>query len=364
MPESDLVIVDDIAENLSILSTILEKEGYRVRPAISGALALQAIEIQLPDLILLDIRMPGMDGFEVCKRLKANEQTKNIPVIFVSALNEIEDKVKAFSVGGVDYITKPFQSDEVSIRIQTHIILAEQRKHIENLNRVQSQMIDLVTHNIRTPLATILLNSEMIQRAKPENIDRYAKKINRAGEHINTLVSDFFNLNRLDSGETLKIQAIDITEFIMGIIERFVASAQHSQIELQSELPEDPIIFHSDFHYLEEALNNLVSNAIKYTSAGGTVIVRAFQREAEIIIELQDNGSGINPESLSDIFDRFYRLPAHRKAGIPGTGLGLSITRSIIERLGGEIIVESQLGEGSIFQVLLPHVSPNTQSLQ
>jgi two-component system, sensor histidine kinase and response regulator len=226
MLNGDLVIVDDVSENLSVLSSLLIKEGYRVRSAISGALALQTIELQIPDLILLDIRMPNMNGFEVCERLKANEKTRNIPVIFLSALNEVEDKVKAFSMGGVDYITKPFQADEVHARIQTHLMLAQQRSDIENLHLIQSQMIDLVTHNLKTPLSTILLYADMIKRASPEKVVNYANKINQTVEQMDSLVSDFFDLNRLDSTTTFAIQEINMAEFIKNVVEQYVFLAQ------------------------------------------------------------------------------------------------------------------------------------------
>jgi signal transduction histidine kinase len=130
--------------------------------------------------------------------------------------------------------------------------------------------------------------------------------------------------------------------------------AQKEDIELQIQLPDMPLIFHSDPRYLTEAISNLVANGIKYTPVGGTVLITAVQKDKKIIIELKDTGAGINEQHLPRIFDRFYRLPEHRESGIPGTGLGLSITQSIIHQLGGEITVESQLGEGTSFQILLP----------
>jgi PleD family two-component response regulator len=140
--ESNILIVDDTPENLTVLRRMLAENGYRVRPALSGETALTSIQNDLPDLILLDIMMPGMGGYEVCKRLKSNEQTRSIPVIFISALNELDDKVKAFSLGGADYITKPFQVEEVLARVKTHVTLRNLHKNLEVKNNQLQKALD------------------------------------------------------------------------------------------------------------------------------------------------------------------------------------------------------------------------------
>ena len=154
-PNADILIVDDTPANLNVLSAILGKRGYRVRPAINGALALKAAQKVAPDLILLDVQMPGMDGYEVCRQLKADPQTRDIPVVFISALDDVLDKVEAFEVGGADYITKPFQIEEVLARVENQLVLHQQREAISGLSARNQQLLALATRELRPRLDQI-----------------------------------------------------------------------------------------------------------------------------------------------------------------------------------------------------------------
>lgn len=353
----EILIVDDTPANLSVLSMMLSKAGYKVRPAISGEIALRAVEADLPDLILLDIRMPEMDGFEVCRRLKADPRTHDIPVIFISALSEIDDKLAAFNVGGVDYITKPFQTAEVRVRVNTHLTLARQRKEIAQLNQLKDQLIDTVTHNLKTPISMVLFYSDMLKVGKYKSIQETAEHIYGAGRRMEALINGFLDLNRIESGLVFNKKAVDLNQLLQNAVDEFLYHAERKMIRLNFIKPAESVEIETDADYLKEAVDNLVSNALKYTPQDGLVRVELVSFADHIEIRVEDTGIGIPPEYLKDVFKRFFRVPEQRHAEISGTGLGLAITAAIVEQLGGEIHLHSVPTEGSRFTILLPYQS-------
>lgn len=349
----DILIVDDTPANLSVLSMMLTKAGYKVRPAISGEIALRAIEAELPDLILLDVRMPEMDGFELCQQLKAQPRTAKVPVIFISALSEIDDKLRAFEVGGVDYITKPFQTAEVRVRVNTHLTLARQRKEIEDLSQLKDQLLDTVTHNLKSPLSVILMYSEALAEGRGDSED-YAKKIHNAGDRMNKLISNFLDINKIESGVVLSETELVLQPFLNDAVMNLIFLAETKNIDTVLNMPDEPIILNTDTRYLNEAVENLLSNAIKYTPDGGKVDVTVKATSEAVSIAIADTGIGIPQEHQTQIFDKFYRVPETEHQQVSGTGLGLAIAHSIIEQLGGNLTVQSQEGEGSTFTITLP----------
>lgn len=355
--QGEILIVDDTPANLSVLSGMLSKAGYTVRPAISGEVALRAIEASVPDIILLDIRMPDMDGFEVCQHLKADPRTADVPVIFISALSEIDDKLKAFDVGGVDYITKPFQAAEVRVRVNTHLTLARQRQQIEQLNQLKDQLIDTVTHNLKSPLGVVLGYSGDLRESIADEHQRAVTAIFTAGVRMEQLISGFLDLNKIESGLTLNphrtvVQAI-IKETAMG----HAYDAENKGQNLTIEVPDADTTIITDSRHLTEALDNLISNAVKYTPSGGqiTIALTTDDEHEAVQIDVRDTGLGIPAEYIPHVFDRFFRVPEFSHAQASGTGLGLAITAAVIERLGGTISVESEPDVGSTFSIRLPY---------
>jgi len=349
----NILIVDDTPANLSVLSMMLTKAGYKVRPAISGEVALKAVEADLPDLILLDIRMPEMDGFEVCQQLKANPQTQDIPVIFISALSEIDDKLTAFDVGGVDYITKPFQTAEVRVRVNTHITIARQRQEIQQLNQLKDQLIDTVTHNLKTPISMVMFYSDMLRAGKYNDLTETAQNIYNAGKRMDALIGAFLDLNRIESGLSIAKRKIALDTLLQSLADDFLFHAERKDITLTLQV--DEVLLDTDPDYLGEAINNLISNAIKYTPDGGTVAVRLNAYDNYVAITVEDNGIGIPEAYMGEVFQRFFRVPQDNHAQEAGTGLGLAITAAIIAQLGGDIRVESTDNQGSRFIVELPN---------
>ena len=349
----DILIVDDTPANLSVLSMMLTKVGYKVRPAISGEVALRAIDADLPDLILLDVRMPDMDGFELCTHLKADPRTVDIPVIFISALSEIDDKLRAFEVGGVDYITKPFQTAEVRVRVNTHLTLAKQRQQIESINELKDQLISTVAHNLKSPISIVMMYSDMLRSARGDAVD-LAEKIHQAGERMNSLTTNFLDLSKIESGIVFSRRDVSIKEILDTTLSEVSFAADYKKIAIYVHQPEESITIQTDPRYLKEALENFISNAVKYTPENGQIDITAQKTDSHVVFKIIDTGIGIPEAYHTHIFEKFYRIPEPEHQEISGTGLGLAIAYAIIKQLGGSIDVESKTGEGTTFTINLP----------
>lgn len=368
--KADILIVDDTPTNLDLLFSVLGKKGYHTRPAPSGELALRAAFAKPPDLILLDVNMPGMDGYEVCERLKADERTQDIPVIFLSAMDEVIDKVRAFKVGAVDYIAKPFDVEEVLARIETQLTLYRQRLEIEKLReqerlhfeemaRLKDQYVQMVSHDLKTPLSVIIGNASLMMKrgtltdqADVESVEG----IIESGEMMRRLIRDLLDLAKIESGVGVQTERVSVNELLEACVVAFIQNAQAKNIALNLSLLDKDVAVNADHDRMVQVLSNLISNAIKYTPEGGQVDVFASHQPDEDVLQItvQDTGLGIPAHDLPRIFDRFYRVerPPHQQQS--GTGLGLSITKAIIEQHGGTIAADSELGKGTRFVIALP----------
>ncbi|MBZ8180264.1 response regulator [Oscillatoria salina] len=378
--QDNVLIVDDTLENLQVLSQTLSKRGYKVRGAVKGEMAIRTAQSVPPDLILLDIKMPDMDGYEVCKCLKADERTKQIPIIFLSALDEVTDKVKGFQIGGVDYITKPFQVEEVLARIENQLTIQRLQKQLQIQNerlqeeikerqkaeaaakaasQAKSEFLANMSHELRTPLNAILGFTQVLRREPdltPEQQD-YLGIINRSSQHLLELINDVLDLSKIEAGRvSLNYTNFDLYRLLDQIEEMFHIKAETKNLTLEFRLaPEVPQYIRSDETKLRGCLINLLGNAVKFTELGQinlkveTQSLSPENDEIELLFTVQDTGTGIAPEEIQTLFDAFVQAEKGRQAA-EGTGLGLSITKRFVELLGGEIKVSSVLDKGSIFQ--------------
>lgn len=367
--KADILIVDDTPANLQLLISYLSSHGYRVRAAADGHLGIIAAKASKPDLILLDVMMPSFDGFQVCQKLKGEPTLENVPLIFISAADDLESKIKGFQMGGADYISKPFQFEEVLARIETHIVLyhqrlelerihAQERLYFQTLSQLKDEFMSTASHDLKNPLNNIKITTDLLSRIKLDNESKrqyYLDAINRQVGIMQQLVNDILELLRLETGRALSYKSVDLGYFLTGIIEDFQLAAEAKQIALHSVLNdgfEQKALL--DSYQMRQVLRNLLSNALKYTKAGGRVNVQLHTLPTKFKIEVSDTGLGIAPEDLPHVFDKFFRATAVDQAKIEGTGLGLAIAKTIVEQHGGEIGVESELGVGSTFFVVLP----------
>jgi two-component system, sensor histidine kinase and response regulator len=357
-----ILIVDDTVYNLKILSQILTQHGYQVHQAMSGEMALEAASLHYPDLILLDVAMPVMNGYEVCQNLKADETTRSIPVIFISALNDLQDKVRGFEAGGVDYITKPFQIREVLARVQSHITVAQQRREIERLSTLKDELVRVVSHDLTNPISIIQgyidLMYEEVAACGPtgEMLQEWMRSITHAADHMLSIVSDLLDLARIEEGIPLSREPVLLLEMLRSDLAMFYILAQDKQITLVPNFPDAEITVHLDRTRFRQVAHNLLSNAIKYTPEGGHIRVSVQADTDQVVLRFQDDGFGIPAEDLPHIFDKFYRVQSEKHLRAKGTGLGLAVTQGIVQQHGGNITVESESGVGTTFSITLPLV--------
>jgi signal transduction histidine kinase len=343
-----ILIVDDMPANVLLLVRMLTERGYNPRPVLSGKLALQAARADPPDLILLDINMPEMNGFEVCEQLKADVALKNIPVIFISALNETIDKVKAFRVGGVDYVTKPFQFEEVYARVQTHL-------HVRHLETLRDDLTHMVIHDLGNPLLVIFGLLDVLEFQESPNLSSSTREFvtlaRLSAEELRNIISSVLDVSKIGAGELrLTCEPCDL-----GTLIRTVLSTTHllpGNRTVTFDAQEDPITVTADVGLLRRVLQNLISNAVSYTPSGGDVLITLEPSPSEVRVSVADRGPGIAPEYHQRIFEKFGQVEDQRNR--TGTGLGLTFCKLAIDALGGRIGVESEVGKGSTFWFTLP----------
>jgi signal transduction histidine kinase len=355
--------VDDTLANLELLSEMLKARGYRVRPVPSGDLALQAARSNPPDLILLDVHMPEMSGHEVCEILKADEKLQDIPVLFISGLSEISDKVKAFRVGGADYITKPFQFEEVEARVATHLELRRQRRQLresyEQLQKLESLrdgLTDMIVHDLRTPLTNIIGNLQTLQEADydRELTQEFVPVAVEAGQRLLGMVNDLLDISKLEAGQmVLGIAEFPVAEVIEAALGSVRGLAEHKGLELSAEVNPPDLRLRADEDKIRRAITNLLGNAVKYTREG-SVRVQARGADGGVFISVTDTGEGLPQADLERVFEKFSQVEARTAGRNMSTGLGLAFVKLAIEAHGGRAWVESEIGKGSTFWVSLP----------
>lgn len=367
-PYNNILVVDDQPDNLRILSSMLRKQGYHVRLALSGQMALMACEKVLPDLILLDIMMPDLDGYQVCQKLKQNPKMKEVPIIFISALDDVLDKVKAFNVGGVDYITKPFQIEEVLARVKNQLTirqltcqLTEQNTQLQKLNAELrrsntelEQFAYIASHDLQSPLQVIIGNADMLswkyETILDENAERYINQIVDAAFRMKQLIQDLLAYSRVGT-HLQEFHDVDCNCIFKEALENLREEILANQASVNySDLP----TLKGDGTQLMRLFQNLVSNAIKFRRQNVTpqVTISVQLQNVEWLFSVQDNGIGIEPKNYERIFQIFQRL--HPSSEYPGSGIGMTICKKIVECHGGRIWVESQINSGTTFYFTLP----------
>ncbi|MBI9033101.1 MAG: response regulator [Bacteroidales bacterium] len=382
---SRILIIEDMPKNLQLIGTILKKENYLVSMASNAKDALVSIERELPDLILSDIMLPGMNGFVFCEKLKSIETYKNIPIIFLSGLTDKLNKVHGFSIGASDYITKPIEKDELLARVKTHLTIRKLSKELEETNidlerkvsertkelllakdkaeeseRVKTAFLASISHELRTPLNSIIGFSDLILNdIISQNPIEYVKNINTSGLQLLEIIEGIFSMALLETGETV----INHNEFILNDVMddiRNQISLEHQsrnnpnlQVFYQELVGEKLIVLRTDKFKLKQILLILINNALKFTNEGSVNYGFVLNPE-NLCFYVKDTGIGIPEKDNQIIFDRFRQLDQTDSKLYGGLGVGLSIAKQLSEILEFELNFESKLNQGSTFYLNIP----------
>jgi signal transduction histidine kinase len=402
-----VLIADDEAVTRALFKGLLVAAGYRVLDVDSGEAALAALasEAPLPDVVLLDVLMPGLSGFDVCRQIKANPGTAHIPVLLVTALTQRADRLKGIAAGADDFLSKPVDREELRLRLRNVIGLKRLREQVAReqalaeyaaelearvaertaelshrsaelaetaarlqaaneqlteLDHMKSQFVSNVTHELRTPLSNIrLMLSMLAEGGRPDKQPQYLATIERETGLLTKLIEDLLYLSRLDLGRTQAVMApLAINSLVADLAMDRAALFAERGLRLQTGLAPDLPMILGDPRMLAQVMTNLMTNAMNYTPTGGqvTLITQAQPQDGTIwvTITVADTGPGIPTEEQAHLFERFYRGTAAVSSGTPGTGLGLAICQEIVNHHHGTITLESTSGQGSKFTVWLP----------
>jgi signal transduction histidine kinase len=380
--QQTILIVDDNPTNLGVIVDYLETHSFRIIVARDGETAIKRARFVQPDLILLDVMMPpGIDGFETCRRLKADGLTKDIPVIFMTALARVEDKVEGFSVGAVDYVTKPIQQEEVLARVTTHLTLQAQKKRLEavtndlldaniqlaELNASKDKFFTIIAHDLRTPFNSLMGYAQLLlMEAKDfsaEEIMSIASDMHRSASTTYNLLQNLLNWALLQRGNMSYAPApVYLREVVAQALNLHQETAKQKSISLTNDIAPDLCVF-ADENMIELVMRNLLSNSLKFTADGGKVSIWArVQGEdtdtdevGRVYVYVADNGVGIAPYVVNKLFrlDEHYTTDGTRQE--KGTGLGLLLCQEMVALHGGSITVNSSPDEGTVIGFSVPH---------
>jgi signal transduction histidine kinase len=359
---TSILAVDDNPENLRLLSSMLGGYGFDLRLVTSGRQALAATESDPPDLVLLDINMPEMNGYEVCEHLKALPAAADVPVIFLTALGDAADKVEAFKVGGVDYITKPFQIEEVVARVNTHLGLRRARQRLscslerlEGLERLRDELVHMVVHDMRSPLMVLMAHLEFLKTDVPGLSDESAEDLRTAimaSKMLNHMANDLLDVSRLESGKLpLDRSTCDLSALARSVAADLSALDRARAIDLEAL---EPVQVSCDAGLVRRVLANIVNNAIKHTPSGGRIVLLASSHAGGARVAVRDSGPGVPMEARERIFEKFGTVAARAALEYHSAGLGLAFCKLAVEAHGGRIGVDAPPEGGSEFWFELP----------
>ncbi|MDE3068732.1 MAG: hybrid sensor histidine kinase/response regulator [Verrucomicrobiota bacterium] len=356
-----ILVVDDQPANLQIVGSILGNLGHEIVPALDGPTALKRMAARLPDLILLDLILPGMDGCEVCRRLKANPEWSDVPIIFLSAADDKDLIVRALDAGGVDYITKPFNHAELISRVRTQLALKVARDRLRQIAEDKDELIGILTHDLKNSLGGMSMSAELlcdrVARLNDERLVKLADNIRRTSVQSLTYLKEYLANAAADHVFVPKPAVVSLADAAAAVVRQYQEMARRKELEIRTELPPGDSTVRADASALGQVLDNLLSNAVKFSPPGKRIFVSVRPAPGHVESAIRDEGPGFTAEDRTRMFRRYGRLSARPTGGEPSTGLGLSIVRKLVLAMDGEVICESSPGQGATFTIRLPRAS-------
>lgn len=359
-----IMIVDDVPANLDYLQDALSETGYPLAVFPSGALALERARAKPPALLLLDVRMPGMDGYEVCRAFQSDEALCEVPIIFLSALTGTEDITRGFECGAVDYVTKPFRETEVLARVRTHLALRKAKsdlrasyRKLKEQEALRDRLVHMIVHDMRSPLSVVMGHLQLLEGDLAGADEQYGNDVRTAlagARALRRITDDLLDVSRCEE-ESLPVhpKIASLPDLVREAIENAVPPDERHRIAFS--VPDEDIQANCDPDLTVRILANLLGNALKYSPDAAPVSISVASLEAGgVEVRVRDQGPGIDPQFHGRIFEKFGIVPDEGQNRLPSIGIGLAFCKLAAGAQGGSIHVESELGNGSTFVVRLP----------
>lgn len=373
-----ILVVDDVMSNVLLLKILLKNEKYNTLTANSGEQAIAVAEKEQPDLILLDVMMPGMDGWETCRHLKSNPNTADIPIFFLTALNSTNDIVQGFKLGAADFVTKPINKEELIARVAHEIQLvaakrqlAEKNLELQHTIKGRDKMYSVIAHDLRSPLGTVKMVLDMLGMMLPPDLigAENHELLSQATKQTDELFSLLDNLLKWTKSQTGRLNVVlqdrPTDDFIPSIVDLFDKVASTKGIKLVYDRDNsDNMVAHCDVDMIKTVIRNFISNAIKFSPTNTTITIRTthylsdgndgFAPGRYSKISVIDQGCGISEENIKKLFHKDTHFTTWGTANEEGSGLGLMLCKDFAVRNGGDVRIESEVGKGSIFSIIIP----------
>jgi two-component system sensor histidine kinase/response regulator len=358
-----ILVVDDVASNVLLLKILLSKENFQVCTANCGNMCVEQAKAEHPDLILLDVMMPDISGFDTAVILKKDPELRDIPIIFLTALNNPNDLVHGFQVGANDFLTKPFNKEELLVRVMHQIVLVAAKRMIEQKNRElmdtinnRDKMYSVIAHDLRSPMASIrMVLNLVVASVSPETVGNeffeLLDKANRESEEVHDLLDNLLKWTKSQTGRlNVVLQDLELNDIIPGVVDIFemIAATKHIKLSYSGL----PVKVHADNDMLKTVVRNFMSNAVKFSPENSTIEIFVTVEGDFAKISVRDHGIGIAADRLDSIFNKGEST--YGTGGEEGSGLGLQLCYDFARKNGGDVMVESEVGQGSTFSVTVP----------
>jgi len=360
-----ILIVDDVMSNVLLLKILLTNEKFQVCTANCGNMCIEQAKAEKPDLILLDVMMPDISGFDTAVILKKDPELKDIPIIFLTALNSPADLVKGFQVGASDFLSKPFNKEELVIRVMHQITVVAAKRIIEQQNRElmatinnRDKMYSVIAHDLRSPMASIrMVLNLVVASTSPDLVGpelfELLDKANKESEEVHDLLDNLLKWTKSQTGRlNVVLQDLDLNDIIPGVVDIFEMIAMTKNIKMEFQGTGSPLVVRADNDMLKTVVRNFMSNAVKFSPEGSTIEITMHEEGDFAKVSVRDHGVGIAADRLETIFHKGETT--YGTGGEEGSGLGLQLCQDFARKNGGDVMVESVEGEGSTFSVMIP----------
>lgn len=359
-----LLVVDDNEANIQGLRVMLEKFGFEIVPGIGGTDALERLKARTPDLILLNVRIGGMDAFELCKQIQEKVAWADIPIIFFSPTHDKELLVRALESGGADYLAQPFDRAELLSRIRTHLMLKTARDHLKMLAREKEEFLGMISHYLQNHLAGMNMSARLLLDHTHRNGDPklrlMAENIWTSSNQMRSFIRTMLANAAADRSFKINLESVDFSAAIMRALRQYEDVARGKELVIHSVPLKEAAFIYADHAALEQVFDNLISNAIKFSPPKKKISVTMQRTATHVECQMQDEGPGFTEEDKARMFHRYARLSARPTGGEPSTGLGLSIAKKLVQAMKGQLICHSAPGQGATFILRFPLHTPTS----